>query len=1088
MSKKIQFSLIIIILIAAMILYIYIHVLAVQPAAEMQGRKVISASPDSAKVYSLRGLWYFVPGKLLGPGDDFSGAKEVDINTAWNSSGFTSFSNPEVTFGTYRLILSTPFSSKYMAFKMPVINSAYRLYVSGTLLGQKGVPGSSQDIEQVEIGSDVYKYFQSNNEIEVILQISNFHNRFSRQLLKNIEFGDARSVENWEIASAMLNAAIVAVLFVLAGIFTVRFFASRNEFTALFLGLFFFISSLFQITSAPAYLSDFIPALSGIIHIRLEAFLYSLTYPLFYGFLSSFFGVQRFKKNIHWPIIGLSAAAMIMFWIIPVCLVNILVVAFTSLILLTGMIFFFILLAEKIRKKEIDFMDILQFAGFFILVAPMIHDTIYSTGIIRTFPLTDYCILMFGLIEFMILSENTFAAQSQFRQISTRIKRYEQFADEFYGYASHELRNPIHSIVGLAESLLIKTDDKSLSPDQRVSIAQIAASGMRLSNQVNDLIDFSRIRTQNLSINSQPLDIFQIIELVKRITYPLTSLKKLEIENRLKRDTPEIIGDEGRIEQMLHSFVMLGLRFMDTGSIIYEGKPEGKALEIIITYECPNLENTGILNVLAGIDQDKEIKEGFENSALSLIVVKEILKLHKSEFRYKHSGDRLAFSFMLDISTSDRENIFQESMDMNVLINLEDQEDKAEEAKPLTILIADDNIVDLQIMVNFLGMLEVNIHTRRNGNAVLKEVLENPPDLLLMEVLMPKMNGYDVCKKIREKYPANDLPIILINHRDRGFDIMQGINVGANDFIIKPIIGEELLARVKTHLQLSKVSRLYSKFVPKELIQSLGRENILEMQLGDQVQQEMTVFFADIREFTMLSESMTPKENFKFINSYLSRISPIIQKYNGFIDKYIGDSIMALYPQNPDNAVKTAIEMMKHIHVYNGHRANSGYRPIRIGVGIHTGNCIMGVIGDGERMQGTVISDAVNLASRVQDVTKLYGANIIISQDTFVHLENPLDYNFRFLGKAKVKGKEQTVSLFEIFDGDTREQRDFKVLTKVDFETAILLFAKQQFAEAVELFQKIVKKNPEDRAAVLFLDRSQKLLAISASMPSEDME
>lgn len=1088
MSKKLQFSIIIIILFSALVLYAYVQVFAIESARGKQGRMLISEEADPKKVYSLKGAWSFIPGELLGPGDDFSGAESVNIRNAWNFSGIKSFSTPEITFGTYRLILTTPFSDKYTAFKIPVINSAYRLYVNGTLLGQKGVPGTSADIEQVEIGSEVYRYFQGKQELEIILQISNFHARFSRQLMKEIEYGDARSVESWNSASAMLNGAIITILLILSGIFLVRFFAFRNEFLSLFLALFFFMSSIFQFISAPAYLTNFFHALSGGIYFRLEAFFYSITYPLFYGFLCSYFGIGKFKRNIHWPVIFLSAAAMIMIWIIPVHLVNIVVIAFTAIILITGIIFFFILVSDKIRRKEMVFMDVLQFTGFFILVAPMIHDTVYAAGIIRSFLLTDYCILMFGLVEFMILSEKTFTAQTHFRQISSEIKKYEQFADEFYGYASHELRNPIHSIVGLAESLLIKTDDKFLSPDQRVSVAQIAASGMRLSNQVNDLIDFSRIRTQNLSINTQPLDIFQLIELVKRITYPLTSLKKLEIENRLKRDTPEIIGDEGRIEQMLYSFVMLGHRFMDSGCIAFEGNIEEKHLKMIVSYECPNLEGTGILNILAGIGKDKTIKEGFENSALSLIVVKEILKLHDSELEHKHSGDKLEFTFAMDVSTIDRENVFQESMDMNVLVNLEDQEDKAEDTKPLTILIADDNIVDLQIMVNFLRMLEVNIHTRRNGRAVLEEIKKHPPDLLLMDVLMPKMNGYDVCKKVREKHASSELPIILINRRDRGFDIMQGINVGANDFIIKPIIGEELLARVKTHLQLSRVSSLYSKFVPKELIHSLGRENILEMQLGDQVQQEMTVFFADIREFTMLSESMTPKENFKFINSYLSRISPIIQKYNGFIDKYIGDSIMALYPDSPDNAVQTAIEMMKHIHVYNGHRANSGYRPIRIGVGIHTGNCIMGVIGDGERMQGTVISDAVNLASRVQDVTKLYGANIIISQDTFVHLENPLDYSFRFLGKAKVKGKEKTVSLFEIFDGDTRDQKEFKILTKVDFETAILLFAKQQFAEAVELFQKIVKKNPEDRAAVLFLDRSQKLLAISASMPNEDEE
>jgi len=238
----------------------------------------------------------------------------------------------------------------------------------------------------------------------------------------------------------------------------------------------------------------------------------------------------------------------------------------------------------------------------------------------------------------------------------------------------------------------------------------------------------------------------------------------------------------------------------------------------------------------------------------------------------------------------------------------------------------------------------------------------------------------------------------------------------------------------------------------------------------------MTILFVDIRAFTNLSEGMTPQENFKFINSYLARITPIIRENNGFIDKYIGDAILALYPGSPEDALRSAIRMVDYLQEYNGYRRNSGYRPINIGIGIHTGNLIVGIIGDSARMQGTVISDAVNLASRVQDVTKLYGANIIISQDTFIQLENPTAYNFRFLGKVKVKGKNQTVSLFEVFDGEPPERIALKSRTKQSFEDAILMFSQRKFAEASESFRRISTQNPDDRAAALFLNRAELFL------------
>ncbi|MBN1648895.1 MAG: response regulator [Spirochaetales bacterium] len=1084
MKRKLQIALIALILVFSHFFYIYIYDFCLKKAEGSPGRKEISIDLARHGLFALKGKWLFVPNRFLGPGDDFSGAEQADPGTSWTGVNILPLSPPKVQYGTYRMYLDTPYNGRQMAFSLPLIQSAYRLFVNGKLIAENGMAGADVSREKPEIRTKIVQYYQSDSNLDIILQISNNTGKFERQLDGSIKYGTAEKISSYYQFINLFSTVKISVLLVLAAIFLVRFFAQKKEgLSALFLFLLFLSNCMYQLLASPAIICNFFPIFSGLVYFRLKVSLYAIGFVHFYGFLYAYFGGFHFRRTVHWPVIIISAAVQVLIWVLPPEYAGVINFFYSAALILTGFLFFILLFVYKLKKTKFEYCDGLQFAGYFLFMLAVSHDALYSVGILNTFPFYHLGLMLFGFMEFLVLAEQTFTSQSRFNRISSEIRRYEKFADEFYGYASHELRNPIHSIVGLAESLLISTDENKMSPDQRMSIAQIAASGMRLSNQVNDLIDFSRIRTRNLSINANPLDIYQIIELTMRITQPLTSMKNITVQNLLPRDTPEVIGDEGRLEQVLYSFIMLGLRFMDEGNISFRAVHDDDFLKLSVSYENEALNKTGFINVLNGISDDNVEIEGFENSALSLIVIKEVLRLHKTDLDYTTNAEGLfQFRFLLPLSKVSHEDLLQESMDMNVLVNLEEIEDRAEEVKPMTIMVADDNIVDLQIMINFLRQLEINIKSKRDGESALKEVMENPPDLLLLDVILPRMNGYDVCKKIREKYNSSQLPVILVNNREKGFDMMQSLSVGANDFIVKPVNGEELLARVKTHLQLSRVSSLYSKFVPKELIHSLGRENILEMQLGDQVQQDMTVFFADIRQFTRLSESMTPKENFKFINSYLARISPIIQKHNGFIDKYIGDSIMALYPENPDDALHTAIEMMQHIHVYNGHRANSGYKPIKIGVGIHTGKCIMGVIGDGERMQGTVISDAVNLASRVQDVTKLYGANIIISQDTFVRLDNPLDYNFRFLGKAKVKGKEQTVSLFEIFDGDVKEQRDFKVLTKVDFETAVLLFAKQQFAEAVEQFQKIVRKNPEDQAAVLFLDRSQKLLAISANL------
>ncbi len=206
----------------------------------------------------------------------------------------------------------------------------------------------------------------------------------------------------------------------------------------------------------------------------------------------------------------------------------------------------------------------------------------------------------------------------------------------------------------------------------------------------------------------------------------------------------------------------------------------------------------------------------------------------------------------------------------------------------------------------------------------------------------------------------------------------------------------------------------FERFIPREFLKQLGRRSILEIDLGDQVEMNMGVMFADIRDFTALSENLTPKENFDFINSYLKRICPTIRDYRGFIDKYIGDAVMALFPNSVEDAIDAAITMQHQVDLYNSHRTRTGYIPIKIGIGIHFGRIMLGIIGESERIETTVISDAVNLASRLESLTKEHKAKILISGDTFNLISNKNKYQYREIGSTAIKGKTKPVSIIEI--------------------------------------------------------------------------
>ncbi len=203
---------------------------------------------------------------------------------------------------------------------------------------------------------------------------------------------------------------------------------------------------------------------------------------------------------------------------------------------------------------------------------------------------------------------------------------------------------------------------------------------------------------------------------------------------------------------------------------------------------------------------------------------------------------------------------------------------------------------------------------------------------------------------------------------------------------------------------------IFRKFVPEEFLKFLSKEDITQIKLGDQIEKKITVLFSDIRSFTAISEKMEPQEIFNYLNSYLNQIGPVIRKHNGFIDKYIGDAIMALFPDNPGNAVEAAIEIQETIIIHNEKHKN--FPEIKAGIGIHTGKTMLGIIGENERIESTVISDTVNTASRLEHLTKEYNKPVLFSEDVAEALSD--NYPTENLGSVQIRGKKNQLNIFSL--------------------------------------------------------------------------
>jgi len=272
------------------------------------------------------------------------------------------------------------------------------------------------------------------------------------------------------------------------------------------------------------------------------------------------------------------------------------------------------------------------------------------------------------------------------------------------------------------------------------------------------------------------------------------------------------------------------------------------------------------------------------------------------------------------------------------------------------------------------------------------------------------------------------------------------------------------------------LTNAYARFVPKELLQLLDRESILDVKLGDQVQKEMTVLFSDIRSFTRMSETMTPFENFNFLNSYLRRMGPEIRNNHGIIDKYIGDAIMALFPTQPDDALAAAVGMHKKLLEYNTHRAYSKYPPISIGVGVNMGKVMLGTVGEHERMDGSVIADTVNLCSRLQTLTRFYESGILTTGKTLKALATAGRFPCRFIDRVRVRGRNESVLVFEMLDGETDVQKERRLSYREQLAHAQRAYFSRRFEEALGIFGGLLRGNPEDHVLDIYRARCEKLV------------
>src|SRR6478672_6663253 len=427
---------------------------------------------------------------------------------------------------------------------------------------------------------------------------------------------------------------------------------------------------------------------------------------------------------------------------------------------------------------------------------------------------------------------------------------------------------------------------------------------------------------------------------------------------------------------------------------------------------------------------------------------------------------------------------------------------------PPRILIVDDEPSNLFLLEELMKSEGYTPFLATSGTQALKIAKDLLPDLILLDIMMPDIDGFEVCKQLRQDGELQTVPVIFLTALEDEDSRLRGLEMMGDDYFTKPININLVIKKIASTLRLSQLrsqatqsqvrqqvkeqtkrqisaaweineflSEKFRLFVPEQFLDRIARQGVESIQLGNAREEELTILFCDIRGFTAIAESQTPSETFEWLNVFFTQMNQAIAANQGFIDKFLGDAIMAVFDrpgEHAQDAIAAAVMMQQRLSEFNAERDQYQLQnPVNIGIGIHSGKGIIGTVGSSYRMDSTVIGDVVNTASRLEQLTKLYSCSILVSSAVINRLTNPELYASRWIDRMMPRGKQEVIELYEVLGSATYALHEAKWRSQPDFEQGIQAWQQENFQIALSYFRQVVEQNPVDAIASLYIERCQ---------------
>jgi two-component system sensor histidine kinase ChiS len=487
----------------------------------------------------------------------------------------------------------------------------------------------------------------------------------------------------------------------------------------------------------------------------------------------------------------------------------------------------------------------LMLAGFLIFVATVINDILFINLMIYSVYLISAGYAVMVLLQSLAISRRFARSFSAVESLTTELEeknvalsRLDVLKNEFLAKTSHELRTPLNGIIGIAESLLTGATGK-LSPLTEQNLSLIASSGRRLAGLIDDILDFSRLRNNDIQLRQQAVDINSITETVLTVMKPLAAGKPVELRNAIPEKLPPAWGDEDRLQQILFNLVGNAVKFTDKGEVRVSARQEGPMIAVSVADTGIGIPRDKHQAIFLSFEQvDASDARAYGGAGLGLSITRNLVELHGGSITVESEpGTGTVFRFTVPAFRGDAEISFDpRPLEHQSLVPLPRQ--LAVDTGPapslpgfdktIRIMVVDDDAVNLQVVTNHLSFANVEVISANGGKQAMGIIESGKvPDLVLLDIMMPGMTGYELCRWLRERYSPSEMPVIMLTAKNGVNDLVQGFIQGANDYLVKPFTRDELLARVTSQLKL------------KEAYLTLRENMSLRQQLEERRQSEL---------------------------------------------------------------------------------------------------------------------------------------------------------------------------------------------------------------------------------------------------------